>query len=312
MLELATIATFAFIACLVWLAASWLTRPRYLPASGLLRAGVPARAVAGPGEVRRSVLVESLAGQLPQVPVSGGELDKDLRRAGYYRPYARQRFLALRNVLTILAVLVTGALAVMIGPENQSMVVRTIAIGFVAAVLCFSVPRIVLAIQARQRVERIRAGLPDALDTVNMCLLGGVSLQECLTDVGREMLPVHPDLALELLIVGQQAEINSFEFAIQQFAARIDAPEVVALASLISQNQRLGTSVVESIREFADSLRAKRRQLAEAKAARAELFLLFPVIFCLVPAVLLLLWGPSLLQIWDFLRGLAPPITTGL
>ena len=175
-------------------------------------------------------------------------------------------------------------------------------VGLVAAVMCFSLPRVILAGNAKRRVERISAALPDALDTISMCLHGGISLQECLGFVGQEMMSVQPDLSLELLMVGQQADINSFEFAIEQFAARIDAPEIVAWASLVTQNQRLGTGIVESIQDFADSLRLKRRQMAEAKTGRAELFLLFPIVFCLVPSILLLLWGPPILSLIDFLQ----------
>ena len=312
MLDLVTLASFLFVMSLVWLSARMLLKSPHVPA-GMLSSRVVAVGVAGSAADPRSrALVESLAAQLPQVPLGGEELDKDLRRAGYYRPHARQGFLALRNGLAIFAVIMTGIVAVIIGPQREDAVVRTVAAGFAAAVICWSIPRIILAVQARRRVQRIRAALPDALDTVSMCLFGGISLEECLTQVGREMMSVHPDLALELLIVAQQADVNSFEFAVKQFAARIDAPEIVALAALVTQSQRLGTAVVDSVREFADNLRLKRRQAAEAKVGRAELFLLFPVVLCLVPSVLLILWGPSLLEIWSFLRGLEVPIRTGL
>jgi tight adherence protein C len=307
MLDLVTLVVFALVASLVWLSVSVLGRPRPAPA------GVPLPGIAPTAADRRGgPLVESLAAQLPEVSLVGEVLDKDLRRAGYYRPAARQRFLALRNGLTILAVIVTGLVAVAIGPDHPAAVVRTLAVGLVVAGMCWALPRLVLAVQAKRRVRRIQAGLPDALDTISMCLGGGISLQECLAYVGGEMTPVHPDLALELLIVNQQADISSFEFGIQQFAARLDAPEIVALAALVTQSQRLGTGLVEAVREFADDLRLKRRQTAEAKAGRAELFLLFPIVLCLVPSVILVLWGPSLLEIWRFLRDLEAPITTGL
>jgi tight adherence protein C len=258
------------------------------------------------------VLVEALAGQLPRTVFASEELEKDFRRAGYYHPASRKRYFALRNGLVILAVLATGGIAVALGPQQMRAVTWTLAAGLAAAVLCFTVPRIILAVNARQRVERIRNALPDAIDTISMCLHGGISLQECVGYVGQEMLAVHPDLGVELLMVSQQAEINSFEFAIQQFANRIDAPEVVAMASMVTQNQRLGTGIVDSIRDFADSLRLKQRQTAEAKASRAELFLLFPVIFCLVPSILLILWGPPILTLVDFLRGPASPLRSGM
>jgi tight adherence protein C len=308
MLDLITISTFVSVLGLVWLLAWALFRPRPTPAAA---SGASAWTATGVS-AKRNPFVESLAGQLPQSLFDVEELDKDIRRAGYYRPRAKQRYLALRNGLVILVVLATGAVAVTLGPERQKDVFWALGLGATAAVLCYALPRIILAIQAQQRVERIRDSLPDAMDTINMCLQGGISFQECLSYVGQEMMAVHPDLGLELLIVGQQTDINSFDFAIQQFATRIDAPEIVAMASLVTQNQRLGAGIIDSIRDFADSLRLKRRQITEAKAGRTELYLLFPVVFCLVPSILLLLWGPPVLEMIDFLSGPNSPLKMGM
>jgi tight adherence protein C len=312
MLNLVTVATFVLVVSVTWLAVRMLLKPRPTIVGVPALEGVSARQAMASSDQEGGAFAESLAAQFPETVFAGEEeLNKDFRRAGYYGPNARQRFFVFRNGLTILAVFATGGAAVAIGPGHQRTVAWTLALGLVAAVMCFSVPRIILALNARQRVERISAALPNALDTISMCLHGGISLQECLGFVGQEMVSVHPDLSLELLMVGRQADINSFEFAIQQFAARIDAPEIVALASLVTQNQRLGTGIVESIQDFADSLRLKRRQIAEAKAGRAELFLLFPVVFFLVPSILILLWGPPILTLMDFLRGPGSPLRIG-
>lgn len=299
MLNLITLATFVFVLGVAWLVMRSLVKPRPTAVAG---------SPAGDYDDRSSPVMESLARQLPQNLFASETLDKDLHRAGYYRTYARQRYLAVRNGVVILTVLAAGAIAVAIGPKHQKAVWWTLGAGVVAAIVAFAVPRVVLAIQARRRVSRIRAALPDALDTIAMCLQGGISLQECLGYVGQETMAVHPDLGLELMMVSQQTDINSFDFAIQQFATRIDASEVVALAALVTQTQRLGTRIVDSIRDFADNLRLKRRQMAEAKASRAELFLLFPVIFCLLPSILLLLWGPPILSLIDFIQGPASPL----
>ena len=308
MLNLITFAVFIFVVAVVWLSARALLKPRPIVATA---PGLSDWNLSG-AKVEPSPLVESLAGQLPQALFAREELDKDFRRAGYYRPNASRRFLAFRNGLVILAVLATGIAAVAIGPGRQEIVIWTLIGGAITAILCYAVPRVVLAINARRRVEQIRDALPDAMDTISMCLYGGISLQECLGHVGEELMSVHPDLGLELQIVGRQADINSFDFAIGQFASRIDAPEIVAMASMITQNRRLGTGIIDSFRDFADSVRLKRRQLAEAKASRTELFLLFPVIFCLVPSILLLLWGPPILALIDFLGGPASPLSTGI
>lgn len=308
MIDLITVAVFVSVMSLVWLFARAFLRPR----PTLMVANMPGKGnvlLSGdPADDRTSDFVASLAGQLPKSLFGSEELEKDFRRAGYYRTSQRNRYFALRNSLVIAVLLATGAIALAVGPPHERAVVAVI-VGVLVAMVAFSVPRVFLAMSAKHRVERIRAGLPDAMDTIGMCLHGGISLQECLGYVGEELMYVHPDLALELLIVGRQAEINSFEFAVQQFAGRIDATEVIALAALVSQNQRLGASIVESVREFADSLRLKRRQMAEARASRAELFLLFPVVFCLVPSILLLLWGPPILSLIEFLQGQAVPTT---
>jgi tight adherence protein C len=308
MLDLLTAATFLFAMCLVWLLARVLLRPRLRTVVAPSVPGMFLDIDASP-EQPGDPWVESLAGLLPQSLSARLELDKDLRRAGRYERKAREKFLAMRNSLVISAVLAAGVVVVAIGPEHRTAVIWTLIVGLVAAILAFALPRVILAARAQQRVGRIVGAMPDGLDTINMCLYAGMSLQECLGYVAREMMLVHADLGFELAIVDRQTSINSFEFGLQQFAARIDAPEIVALASLVTQNQRLGTGIVESIREFADTVRLKRRQLAEAAAGRTELFLLFPVIFFLVPSVLLILWGPPILSILDFLQGPSSPLS---
>ncbi len=291
--DLLTFAVAAVIFVISWLLARWWVRRSVRQT---------------PSMEEISPWVESLASQLPETMLNTAEIDKDLRRAGRYGAYAKQRLFALRNGLAIASILLAGLIVVYLGPDRNREVLWTIGIGLLLAIVGFTVPRVLLALEANQRVGRIRDALPDALDTIGMCLHGGISFQECLGYVGRELMPVHPDLALELLMVGQHTEVNSFDFALQQFAARIDAPEIVSLATLITQNQRLGTGIIDSIRDFADNLRLKRRQAAEAKAGRAELFLLFPVIFCLLPSILLILFGPPILSLIDFLTGPSSPL----
>lgn len=307
MVNLLTATTFVLVMSLVWLVTRIVLRSRQAVPVVDDR---PVWQVLVPSKPRGSPFAESLAAQFPETLISSGEeeLHRDFRRAGYYGPHARRRFLMFRNGLTILAVFATGGVAVAIGPGHQKAVTWTLVIGLTVAILCFALPRVILAAIARRRVRSISNALPDALDTVTMCLHGGISLQECLGFVGQGLKSVYPDLALELQMIGQHGDINSFEFAVRQFADRIDSPDIVAWASLVTQNQRLGTGIVDSIQEFADSLRLKRRQMAEAKAGRAELFLLFPVVFCLAPSVIILLLGPPILSLIDFLVGPGSPL----
>ena len=257
---------------------------------------------------------EGLANQLPQTRLDNGILDRELRRAGFYKPTARSEFLGLRNLLVFLAIIGAGIVAVAIGPGAEPIhlpvgrnvkfdpAFLTVIVGLVAALCCWAIPRLVLQYLGYRRVKKVTDALPYALDMLTMTMQGGLTLRDALYHVSREIYYAHPALAVELLIIRQHAELTSVDNAFDQFSKRIDSTEVVAMCSLIQQGQRLGTDVVTSINEFADSLRLKRRQTADARSNRAAVQMLFPLTLLMVPAVMILLWGPAVLQIFDFVK----------
>ena len=252
-------------------------------------------------------LVEGLAQQLPQTNQDNGKLDRELKRAGYYKPTSRVLFLALRNGLVLLVLIVFGIIAVCLGPDRLRLLLQLSAPAVAIAGMAWALPRLLLHRRATKRVRRINNGLPLALDMVTMSLSGGLSLQDALFHVSREIVYIYPDLAVELMIVRQQAELSSLDVAFDQLSQRVDAPEVTSMATLIAQGQRLGTDVVTSIQEFADGMRERRRQIADAKSSRAAVQMLMPMTLLLVPAVMLILWGPSMLELYEFLRDFEGP-----
>jgi tight adherence protein C len=259
------------------------------------------------GSDRASLVTQALAAQIPQTQSDLDALDLDLRRAGQYGPYARSEFLALRNGLVFGALIATGAVAVMIGPAHQDKALKAIIGGLGVTVLAWAIPRILLKMQGKRRAARIQEGLPDALDLISMCLTGGLSLHDTFLHVCKEIVFVHPDLAVELLIIRQQSEMTSLEEAFKHFARRLDSPEVVSLTTIIAQSQRLGVNMVDSIRDYADGIRLKRRQMADEFASKANMRLLFPLVLCLMPATCILLWGPAALQLRNFLATFTVP-----
>ena len=232
------------------------------------------------------------------------DIDKELRQAGWYRPYAKRDFFALRNGLVIFCMIGAGGAAVWFGPEHPDLVRTCVLLGIGAIGLCWALPRLYLRTQAKNRVARIQRGLPDALDLLTMCMTGGMSLNDSFAHVARDIFFAHPDLASELLIVREQMDMRSAELAFQQFAERTQAPEASSLASLITQGQRLGTDVAGSIRDYADSIRMRRRQRADERSNKAGVKMLFPLTMCLLPSVFIVLWGPSVLELWHYLNSL--------
>ncbi len=243
----------------------------------------------------------ALAGALPQSRDDQDRIERDLKRAGYYGMSALVEYLAARNTLIIGFLLIGGGLAVAAPPSSSWP--KTIFIGTgIACVAAYIVPRLVLKLQANKRLHRIETGLPDVLDLIRMCLTGGLSLRDSLERVSREIEAFHPDLAVELEVVRRHAEADTMAKALKEFSRRMNTPDVNALASLVSQTERLGTHVAQAVMEFADGVRRQHRQRAEERASKTSIRMLFPVIFCLAPPVFILLLGPPAIQLKNFLR----------
>lgn len=245
---------------------------------------------------------EPLAAQLPLLGSSVDSLTHDLRRAGYYKPSARTEFSALRNVLTLGVIVFVGLAAVMVGPERQDILFQLLVWGAAAAGIAYILPWLFLKRQVRARTGRIQRALPDAFDMLTMCLSGGLNVNDSLAQVSRELYVSHPDLAVELEIVRRQSEMMSLGTSFQHFAKRIDIPETAALMGLVQQTERLGSNVVQAIRDFADDIRTRQRQSADERASKAGIKMLFPLVLCLGPAALIILWGPALLELRNFFR----------
>jgi tight adherence protein C len=246
-------------------------------------------------------LTVPLAGIVPQFPYQAKVLSRDLARAGYYTPKAREEYLALRNALALGGAILTGLVIIAAAEPGQDLTARIILAGLAITILISSFPRVLLHWQANSRVRRIQTALPDALDMITMCLTGGLPLQDALQRVGSEIHNVHPDLACELDIIRRQAEAGSLEQALRQFSQRIDIPEITSLTALVSQAQRLGTNVSTALRDYADGVRRNHRQRAEERGNTTSVKLLLPVVLCLAPPVYILLLAPALLQMREFI-----------
>lgn len=269
----------------------------YVLARGVLalRAAPPARKpVPAPDP-----LAPGLAAAVPATASTRQDLQRLLWTAGYYRPSALTEYLAIRAVLFVGALLATGLLALVVADRQVTMVVIG---GLVVAGLGFSLPRLVLGAQASGRARQLVRGLPIAMDILGLCLTAGQNLVGALEQTSKELTGPHPDLAEELQIVSQQAKMHSLEQALLHWADRLDVPEVRSLALLLVQSDKLGTDMVDTLLEVADSQRIHLRQKAEAQANRSNFWMLFPSVFCLWIASAIVLVGPVYIEFWKYRR----------
>lgn len=296
-LELVTIGTFLVICLLVFLIGDTIN-------GGRRTARSVADAQAGPRDDETSVnateFKRALAGIIPQSSAEVDKIDRDLKRAGYYRSTALLEYMATRNLLIVAIAILCGFLAVLSDPAT-SLSRWILAGGALTACLGYGLPRVMLSWQAKRRVERIERGLPDALDIVRMCLAGGLPLRQALHRVSNEIGFLHPDIAVEFEVVRRHADADTMGHALKQFALRIGTPDVNALAAIVTQSERMGTHVSFAVSDYADSVRRVRRQRAEERANKTSIKMLFPVVLCLVPPIYILLCGPPILKLRNFI-----------
>ena len=247
-----------------------------------------------------------LAGALPMPEAEVDALTQDLKRAGFYGNNAVVEFLSTRNILVLGTLFSGGMLAVLADPYStlpRSIVLVTVVLTSFA----YLVPRNLLRSQATGRLNRILKGLPDALNIVRMCLTGGLPLRDALLRVAREIEVFHPDVSVELEVVRRHADADTMAKALKEFAKRMNTPDVSALANLVTQSEKTGTHVAAAVSEFSDGIRRQFRQRAEERANKTSVKLLFPVVLCLAPPVFILLLGPPVLQLRNFIRDAHKP-----
>jgi tight adherence protein C len=253
------------------------------------------------GSERPNRFRRGMAGAIPLFEGEQDALAQDLRRAGYYGPDAVVEYLAARNFISVGTLIVGGVAAALADPATRLPRTILLAAG-ASAVLTYVLPRLILTWQSSTRLSRIQHGLPDALDIIRMCLTGGLSLRESLQRVSQDIELFHHDIAIELEVVRRHAEADTMQKALKEFSRRMNAPDVNALSSLVSQTEYTGTHVATAVTEFADTMRRQYRQRIEERANKTTIAMLFPVILCLAPPVFILLVGPPVLQLRNFIH----------
>ncbi|MBI1246475.1 hypothetical protein GC197_01365 [bacterium] len=246
------------------------------------------------------IFTKLFAYMIPISDESRNKLQSELVKAGHYGRYAAEDYLAVRNA-AVFAWLIFITVAVVLTIDDPAATQQSYLIaGVIVMAMIWGLPRIILSSTASSRIERIRFGLPDALDMITMTVSAGMPLQRAIQHVSRELQKSHSDLACELRILEGQAAARSLDYGLKEFAKRVDEPDVTALSTLIHHAERLGGNVANAFHEFADSIRESRRQRADEAGNRTSVKLLFPVIFFLTPPIYVLLLGPAVMELRDF------------
>jgi len=215
--------------------------------------------------------------------------------AGWRAPTTPGLFHAGKTALTIGLPLIAW-LVLRHDPQRAGAV---LFLGSVVAAACgYYVPDLILRSRIAHRQREIFESFPDALDLMTVCVEAGLGMDAALVRVGAEIGLKSQVLAEELQLVTLELRAGSAkDKALRNLALRTGVEDVDALAKMLIQAERFGTSVGNALRVQSEQLRTRRRQLVEERAAKVATKLLFPLIFCIFPALLVVLLGPAVIQI---------------
>jgi tight adherence protein C len=295
---------FLFVVLCVVCALAWLGVALFAPLAlrerlrRFLGTAEPTQLEAGGGWVERVAQAAKPLTKL-SIPDEGWEksaLRTRFMNAGWRNPLAPTLFFASKTGLALLLPALVAPFAVIYSSALNGN--RLLALLLAAASLGYYLPNIVLERIVQRRRREIFETIPDALDLLTVCVEAGLSLERALVKVAGEIHIKSAVLAQELQLVLMEMRAGfSKEKALRNFALRSGVEDVDTLVAMLIQSERFGTSVGDSLRVQSDNLRHKRRMLAEECAAKIGLKLLFPLIFCIFPMLLVVLLGPAAIQI---------------
>jgi tight adherence protein C len=215
-------------------------------------------------------------------------LQRRLDLAGNPARWTPDRILAVKG----LGLLALGGLGGLYGLPSLGLLFLCAGLGGGAG---FFLPDVLLYNAGLKRQARIQALLPDALDMLTVCVEAGLGFDAALSQVARN---TDGPLAAEFARALQEMQIGtSRSQALRAMVARTTVSELRAFVSALVQAGDLGISVAAVLREQAREMRLRRRQRAEEKAQKVPVKILFPLIFCLFPALFVFIIGPGVITI---------------
>jgi tight adherence protein C len=245
-------------------------------------------AVEQPRSQKMLALFKRVGDRMPRSPKEMGPLRLRLTQAGFRRDEAVTIFFGIR-VLFALALFAVFASPLITRPN--------IVVGLGGLGLGYVLPGMILARLSKRRQKRIRLSLADALDLLVVSVEAGLGLDQALTRVGAELKFAYPELAEELNLINLELRAGKARSeALRNLADRTGVDDLSALVTMLIQTDKFGTSVAQSLRVYSETLRTKRRQRAEEAAAKTGVKMVFPLVFCIFPAIWVVTIGPAAIK----------------
>lgn len=242
-------------------------------------------------------VVERFEKVVPRSEAELGIIQQRLVRAGLREDSAVKFFYSAKVIVPLflcLIVTVTG-----FARQNPIFIyIACVGIGFLA-------PDFWLGRKITSRQAKLRRGLPDVLDMLVICVEAGLSLDQATARTAEELHFAQPELSDELGVVALEQRAGSARAeAWKHLADRTGLDIIRNLVSMLVQSEQFGTSVAKTLRVHSDTLRTKRVQEIEEKAAKLSVKLLFPLVLFIFPSLFVVVLGPAVILMADSFKSL--------
>lgn len=265
--------------------------------------GVPARGAKKSD--RMSKVFENAAPKLakPLVPKSELEMSNlkvKLANAGFRGEAASTTYLGLKFIGLMAGLFFGGGGILGLYGAN----IKTIFAAVMTAIVLFYLPTIIVAMIGHKRKQAVFLGLPDALDLMVVCVEAGLGLDQAMKKVSEELNKTHPIIADEFSLSNLQLQMGSpRDEVLHDLGVRTGVSDVRALVGVLIQAGKFGSSIAQALRVQSDAMRVRRRQLAEEKAAKTAVKLIFPLVLFIFPGIFVILVGPAGITIMREMNG---------
>ena len=229
----------------------------------------------------------------PKTAEEVGKLRQRLSEAGLRSENAATYFLAIKVVSSLAGLALGGGFGLITGGFSNTVLLRALLGGGIG----FYLPEFVLNYLGSSRKKEITLALPDCLDLLVVSVEAGLGLDQGIRKVADEMKSIYPTLVEELQVSTLHLQMGRPRQAVlQELGTRTGVEDLRTLASLLIQADKFGSGVAQALRVQSESMRIKRQQIAEEKAAKTAVKLIFPLVIFIFPGVFVVLVGPAAIQ----------------
>ncbi|MCO6046536.1 type II secretion system F family protein [Aeoliella sp. ICT_H6.2] len=226
----------------------------------------------------------------PKTKEEAGKLKQKLQHAGYRGENAATIFLGAKFLCLLFGFFVSGGTMLYLKGISAQSLMYTVGVSGIM----FYLPDAVTWIRKKGRQDCIFFGLPDALDLMVVCVEAGLGLDQAMRKVAEEMQKSYAVLSEEFRLSNLQLQMGAARNdVLHELGQRTGVDDLKALAAILIQADKFGSSVAQALRVQSDSMRTRRRQMAEEKAAKTAVKLIFPLVIFIFPAIFVVLVGPA-------------------